>query len=284
MPHDGAAILHADLDAFYASVEQLLDPELARQAHRRRRRRGARRVVRGQGARCPGRDAGLARPPAVPRAPVRGRSLPGVPAARRRGHRRASRLHTVGRAHLDRRGVPRRRGIGAPVRRAGVDRGRDPAAGSRRARASGVGGGRHHQAPRQGRVTGRQTRRRRRRGEGHRTGLPGSPSRRAVVGRRARHPGAAACDRDPHHRRSGAVVALHPPDAARTGCGVEARRPRRQLRSAPHRDRSPRPVHGRAVRARTPHRHTRAAVVDVRLPRRPGRDRACGRTNAPGAR
>ena len=44
----GATILHADLDAFYASVEQLLRPCAAREADRRRWRRGAGCVVRGQ--------------------------------------------------------------------------------------------------------------------------------------------------------------------------------------------------------------------------------------------
>ena len=54
-----ASILHADLDAFYASVEQLLQPALARQADRGRRRRRAGGLLRGArvrraGAACRG--------------------------------------------------------------------------------------------------------------------------------------------------------------------------------------------------------------------------------------
>ena len=99
-------------------------PVAARQADRRRRRGGARRVLRGEGLRRARRHAGAAGARALPAADLRRRPFQGVPAARRCRDRGARRFHAAGRAHLDRRGLRRRRRLHASVRPAGRDRAR----------------------------------------------------------------------------------------------------------------------------------------------------------------
>ena len=106
-----ATILHADLDAFYASVEQLLDPSLRGKpiavgggvvlaASYEAKAFGVRGGMPGRRARelCPHLRfvAG----------PVRR-----IPAARRRRHRGSARFHPSGRAPLHRRGLCRREGL-----------------------------------------------------------------------------------------------------------------------------------------------------------------------------
>ncbi len=136
------SILHLDLDAFFASVEQLARPDAARPAGRRGRarepRRGRGRELRGPRSsastpRCRWRGPGARVPtrcscrPASTRTPTRAAG-DGDPARR----------HAAGRAALARRGVPRRRRA----------RPRCSAPGPRSARCSGAGSGPRPGSPR----------------------------------------------------------------------------------------------------------------------------------------
>ena len=262
-------------------------PEPARAADRGRWRCRPRRVVRGEGARRPRGDGRLARPPAVPGAAVRGRSLPRVPAPGRRGDEGARRLHPAGRADLDRRGVPRRDRIGAPVRTARGDGDRDPP--SRAVELGlpisvGVATTKHlakvasQVAKPDGLVVvdaGTE--------DDFLDPLP--VGLLWGVGPVTREQLASRGHRD--DRCAGGRITPHVAAPPRPGERGEARRARSECRPAPHRDEPARPVDGRAVGARPPAGGRRGATSRARLPRRPGRDpparEGAGRSDRHGA-
>ena len=155
---DTATILHADLDAFYASVEQMLDPSLKGKpiavgggvvlaASYEAKAFGVHGGMPGRRARelCPdlvfvGGHFKEYQGSATPRSGYWG-------------------LHAAGRADLDRRGFRRRRRLHAPLRHAGLDRRGDPPTRARRTGPSHLRRRRQHKAPRQDRLAGRQARR-----------------------------------------------------------------------------------------------------------------------------
>ena len=197
------SVLHADLDAFYASVEQLLDPSLRGKpiavgggvvlaASYEAKAFGVRGGMSGRRARelCPDLD-------------LRRRQFRRVSTAGRRGHRHSGRFHAAGRTHFDRRGFRRRRRLHASLRLAVGHCKDDPAPGARRDRAADLGRRRAHQAPREDRLAGRQAGRPGLRRARHRTGLPPRSSGRIDVGRRAGDAEHARRTRHPHDRPAG---------------------------------------------------------------------------------
>ena len=265
-----ATILHADLDAFYASVEQRDDPRLRGRpvivgagvvlaASYEAKAYGIRTAMGGRMARrlCP--HAVVVRP-------------------RMSAYSEASKAVyevfddttplveglSIDEAFLDVRGLERISGtppeIAVRLRDARA-RARRPADHRRR---------RENEIPRQGRERRRQAGGRARRPAASRAGVPPSARGRAALGRRRRDRGQAARARDQDGGPGRAARRVDARLAARPRVGTSPVRPRAQPRPPPRADRPPARLDRLAVRARPLAEVGRFDRHRSRRPRRPG--------------
>ena len=275
-----ATILHADLDAFFASVEQRDDPSASRQARDRRRRRRPRGELRGEGVRrsrrrwAAGRRGGCARTRSssrrgCPRTRRRARPCSSSSRTRRRWSRgsRSTRRFSTSAGSSGSQGPGRDRSAAAAPRPRG---GRAPDHGRRRA----------HEVPREGGERGREAEGAASRRARRRARVPPSAARRAAVGRRARHGREAARPRATDGRpgrRSRRGPARLPP---RPRVGAPAARARTQPRPRPRPDRPASALDRIATRAGAAAEVVRGDRLVSHRDRRPRRPAAADRPKA----
>ena len=114
--------------------------------------------------------------------------------------------------------------------------------------------------------------------------VPARSAGRADVGRRPGHAGAACRERRDDHRAAGEDAGLVAGTAARPGRGRKARGARLEPRSARDHDAPARAFGRRAIGARQEAGRGERVPADAAASRRPGRARGCGRSRGRGGR